>query len=361
MSTDSKLMEPKKVDAVVPALILPKGYQAIVPPLDTAKSFQKIKNFIERHLEEDMKLFRVSAPLFVRQDTGINDDLNGIERAVSFPMKGMNECRAEVVQSLAKWKRMALAEYGISAGNGIFTNMNAIRPDELPDNTHSLFVDQWDWEKHITASDRTISYLKKTVETLYNILRKAELFVHELHPEIKPILPEQIHFIHSESLLQQLPNLTPQERENETAKKYGAVFVMGIGGVLSNGKPHDGRAPDYDDWTTANEEGFFGLNGDILVWNPVLGKAFELSSMGIRVDKEALLRQLGIRGQERKLEFLYHQRLMEDQMPLSIGGGIGQSRVGMFLLRKAHIGEISAGIWPEEMVHLCKAHGIQLL
>lgn len=354
-------MEAAKMNAQLQHLILPKGYQSFVSPLHTAKTFQKIKGFIEERLEEELNLFRVSAPLFVRQDTGINDDLNGIERAVTFPMKGLNESRAEVVQSLAKWKRIALAEYGIPAGKGLYTSMNAIRADEHPDNTHSLFVDQWDWEKHITRSDRTVAYLKQTVEILYNILRKAEEYVQQLHPDIQPILPEKIHFIHSELLLKLYPGLTPQQREYEITKQYGAVFVMGIGGLLSDGKQHDGRAPDYDDWTTANEEGFNGLNGDILVWNPVLGKAVELSSMGIRVDKKALLHQLHLRGQEKRLHLLFHQRLMEDQLPLSIGGGIGQSRVGMFLLRKAHVGEISAGIWPEEMVHLCKAHGIYLL
>lgn len=354
-------MEATQKPAQLQHLILPKGYQPLMPPLPTAKTFQKIKAFIEAQLEEDLDLYRVSAPLFVRHNTGINDSLNGTERAVTFPMKGLNESRAEVVQSLAKWKRIALAEYEIPEGKGLYTSMYAIRPDEYPDNSHSLFVDQWDWEKHITKSDRTVAYLKQTVEALYHILRKAEDFVHQLHPDITPILPEKIHFIHSESLLQLYPQLSPQEREYEIVKKYGAVFIIGIGGILSDGKPHDGRAPDYDDWTTANEEGFYGLNGDIIVWNPVLGKAFELSSMGIRVDQKALLHQLQLRGQEKNLSLLFHQRLMEGELPLSMGGGLGQSRIGMFLLRKAHIGEISAGIWPEEMVHLCKAHDIHLL
>lgn len=354
-------MEALKAHPSLKHLILPKGYQSTLTPLQTAKTLQKLKWFIESRLEESLELHRVSAPLFVRQNTGINDDLNGVERAVSFPIKALDEEKAEVVQSLAKWKRMALADYGIPAGEGIYTNMYAIRPDENPDNIHSLFVDQWDWEKHIGASDRNLLYLKSTVEKIYSILRTTENYVQHLHPEITPVLPEKIHFIHAEALLQLYPGLTPQEREYHIVKKYGAVFIMGIGGALSDGEPHDGRAPDYDDWTTENEEGFRGLNGDILVWNPVLGRALELSSMGIRVDIEALLKQLHITGQEKRLHLLFHNRLMEGELPLSMGGGIGQSRVGMFMLRKAHIGEISAGIWPEEMVHVCKAHGIRLL
>lgn len=354
-------MEAPKTQSPSKSLILPKGYHSLLAPLPSARSLQKLKSFIEQLLEENLDLYRVSAPLFVRQNTGINDDLNGVERAVSFPIKALNDSKAEVVQSLAKWKRMALAEYDVPVGQGIYTSMYAIRPDEDPDNLHSLFVDQWDWEKRITAADRTLSFLKNTVEKLYTILRRAEVYVHQLHPEISPILPEKIHFVHAESLVGLYPDLTPQEREYKIVKQYGAVFIIGIGANLSDGKPHDGRAPDYDDWTTENEEGFKGLNGDILVWNPILGRAFELSSMGIRVDKNALVHQLHLKGQEKRLNLLFHKRLMEDELPLSIGGGIGQSRVGMFLLRKAHIGEISAGIWPEEMVHLCRAHGIQLL
>jgi aspartate--ammonia ligase len=354
-------METPKTQPVPQHLILPVGYKPLLDPLGTARSLQKLKQFFEQHLETSMALHRISAPLFVRQHTGVNDDLNGVERAVSFPIKAMNESRAEVVQSLAKWKRMALAEYDIPVGQGIYTSMYAIRPDEEPGSLHSLFVDQWDWEKHITNSQRTLSFLKEVVEKLYAVLRGTEDFVHQLHPEITPVLPEKIHFVQAETLAQVYPELSPQQRENTIVKKYGAVFIIGIGATLSDGKPHDGRAPDYDDWTTENEDGFKGLNGDILVWNPVLGRAFELSSMGIRVDKAALLHQLKLRGQEKRLNLLFHKRLMEDELPLSIGGGIGQSRVGMFLLRKAHIGEISAGIWPEEMVHVCKAHGIQLL
>ena len=359
--TDSQPVVAEKIHPSLENLILPKEYRSLISPLQTAKSFQKIKSFIDEHLESELHLHRVSAPLFVRQNTGINDDLNGVERAVSFPIKAMKEERAEIVQSLAKWKRMALAEYAIPAGEGLYTNMVAIRSDEYPDNTHSLYVDQWDWEMHITEQERKVAFLKNTVKVLYDILKKAEIFVEKLHPEIKPILPEAIHFIHAESLLQLYPDLTPQERETEIVKKFRAVFIIGIGNQLSDGKQHDGRAPDYDDWSTANEEGHYGLNGDILVWNPVLKRVFELSSMGIRVDKKALLHQLNLKGQQKRLDLLFHKTLMEDQLPLTMGGGIGQSRVGMFLLRKAHIGELSAGLWPEEMVHVCKAHGIQLL
>lgn len=354
-------MKTPKTHPVPQRLILPVDYRPILGPLQTARTLQRIKQYFEQQMESDLDLYRISAPLFVRQHTGINDDLNGVERAVSFPMKAMDESMAEVVQSLAKWKRMALAEYDIPVGKGIYTSMNAIRPDEEPGSLHSLFVDQWDWEKHITSSQRTLAYLKETVESIYTILYRTEAFVHQLHPQIKPILPEKIHFVHAENLIAQYPGLTPMQRENKVVKEYGAVFIIGIGHPLSDGTPHDGRAPDYDDWSTENEEGFKGLNGDILVWNPILGRAFELSSMGIRVDKKALLHQLRMRGQEKRLDLLFHKRLMEDELPLSIGGGIGQSRVGMFLLHKAHIGEISAGIWPEQMVHLCKAHGIQLL
>lgn len=357
-------METMKTPATHPAvqrLILPVDYKPLLGPLQTARTLQRLKQYLEQQLENNLGLHRVSAPLFVRQNTGINDDLNGIERAVSFPMKALDESRAEVVQSLAKWKRMALAEYDIPEGEGIYTSMYAIRPDEEPGSLHSLFVDQWDWEMRIAKADRTLAFLKDIVERIYEILRNTEAFVHQLHPQITPILPEAIHFVQAETLAQQYPELTPPEREHAVVKKYGAVFIIGIGGKLSDGQPHDGRAPDYDDWTTENEDGFQGLNGDILVWNPVLGRNFELSSMGIRVDKSALVHQLHLSGQEKRLSLLFHKRLMEDELPLSIGGGIGQSRVGMFMLRKAHIGEISAGIWPESMVHLCKAHGIQLL
>lgn len=354
------IMETVKPTTKFPGLVLPKGYRPALDTLSSAHAVQQLKKFIELNLETEMDLHRVSAPLFVQKGTGVNDDLNGIERPVGFSIKAMAGIEAEVVQSLAKWKRMALAEYEIPVHEGLYTNMHAIRADEQLDNLHSLFVDQWDWEKRIVAKDRTLAYLKKTVKKLYSILQRAETYVYK-HYGIQPELPEHIHFVHTEELLQRYPDLTPPERENEIVKEYGAVFVIGIGGVLSDGKPHDGRSPDYDDWSSANEEGYQGLNGDILLWHPVLERAFEVSSMGIRVDKETLLRQLSLKDQNQRQELLFHQLLLNDELPLSIGGGIGQSRIGMYFLRKAHIGEVSAGLWPEEMVHLCKAHDIRLL
>ncbi|MET6997716.1 aspartate--ammonia ligase [Chitinophaga defluvii] len=344
-----------------PGLIFPQGYSSGLTLQQTAQAIRQVKSFFEANFSNTLDLSRVMAPLFVLQGTGVNDDLNGIERPVAFPIKALGNARAEVVHSLAKWKRMMLAEYEISAGCGIYTDMNAIRPDEELDNTHSLHVDQWDWELHITKASRHLDYLKEVVRKIYGVLRATEEKVHQLYPHITPVLPEQIHFIHAEELLQLYPDLTAKEREDRITLKYGAVFLIGIGGELSDGKPHDGRAPDYDDWHTDNGEGFKGLNGDILLWNPVLEKAFEVSSMGIRVDKTALIQQLAIREQEHRMHLLFHQRLLKDELPLSIGGGIGQSRLCMFFLRKAHIGEINASIWPEEMIQECKQHNIYLL
>lgn len=354
-------MEITKTNRSFPGLVLPADYESLLDPLQTALAMQQLKQFIELNLETDLRLHRVSAPLFVEEGTGVNDDLNGVERPVAFGVRAMGGVRAEVVQSLAKWKRMALAEYGIPAGEGLFTSMYAIRPDEQPDNLHSLFVDQWDWEMHIRPEDRQLSFLRETVRRIYGILRRAERYMHQRYPQLIPVLPPEIRFVHAQALVDAYPGLSPREREQKVVQEYGAVFLIGIGGRLSDGRPHDGRAPDYDDWTTDNGEGYRGLNGDILLWHPLLNRVFELSSMGIRVDKAALLHQLGISGQEARLDLLFHQRLMNDELPLSIGGGIGQSRTGMFLLRKAHIGEISAGLWPEEMVHLCRAHNIRLL
>lgn len=353
-------MESVKQQTRFPGLILPKGYHPKLSTLSTAQALQQLKQFFELNLETEMHLHRVSAPLFVQKGTGVNDDLNGIEQPVGFSVKAMDNLEAEVVQSLAKWKRMALAEYKIPLHEGIYTQMHAIRADEQPDNLHSLFVDQWDWEKHISAKDRNVAYLKKTVQKLYSVLRRTEIYIYKQY-DIKPLLPEHIHFIHTEELLQRYPEMTPKQRENEIVKEYGAVFVIGIGGKLSDGTPHDGRSPDYDDWSSNNDDGFRGLNGDILIWHPVLERAFEISSMGIRVDKKALLHQLELKDQNQRMELLFHQRLLNDELPLSIGGGIGQSRLGMYYLRKAHVGEISAGLWPEDMIHLCKAHDIPLL
>lgn len=342
-----------------PKLLLPDDYSSSLNTVSTARAVHQIKRLFETSLERDLNLSRVSAPLFVQKGTGINDDLNGIDFPVSFAIKAM-QIEAEVVQSLAKWKRIALAEYEIPVYEGIYTDMHAIRPNEIPDNLHSIFVDQWDWELRIVKEDRNLEFLYGTVEKLYAIIKRAEEFVEEKYG-IAAELPDNIYFIHSEELLQRYPHLSPEQRETAITREYGAVFIIGIGGSLSNGRNHDDRSPDYDDWSTRNEHGYYGLNGDILVWNPVLNRALELSSMGIRVDKESLVRQLDLKNKNERLDLHFHQLLMSDQLPLCIGGGIGQSRMAMFLLKKAHVGEISAGIWPEEMIQVCKANGINLL
>lgn len=342
-------------------IIKPTDYKQLLNPTQTEQGIKQIKDFFQANLSTALRLRRVTAPLFVLKGLGINDDLGGVERPVSFPIKDMGDQRAEVVHSLAKWKRLMLAEYQIQPGYGIYTDMNAIRGDEELDNLHSLYVDQWDWERTIRTEDRTLAFLKKTVNSIYSAIRRTEYLVCETYPQITPFLPEEIHFIHSEELLQRYPNLTPKERENAISKEYGAVFIIGIGQKLSNGDPHDLRAPDYDDWTTQNEEGFAGLNGDILIWYPTLNRSIELSSMGIRVDKEALLRQLELTGKNDRKELYFHQRMLKDELPLCIGGGIGQSRLCMVLLHKAHIGEIQASIWPEDMRKECASLGMPLI
>ncbi|MBA7546742.1 Aspartate--ammonia ligase [subsurface metagenome] len=299
--------------------------------------------------------------MFVKKGTGINDDLSGVEKPVSFRVKDIKNEEFEIVQSLAKWKRLMLADLRMNNGVGIYTDMNAIRPDEILSNIHSLYVDQWDWEKVISLAERNLDYLKNTVIKIYNAIRRTEFLVSEAFPQIKEKLPETIKFIHSEELLALYPESSPKERENKIAKEFGAVFIIGIGSVLTDGKPHDKRAPDYDDWTTETGNGYKGLNGDIILWNPVLKSAYEISSMGIRVDKETLLKQLEITGDENRKELYFHKRLLNDELPLSIGGGIGQSRLCMYLLDKAHIGEVQAGIWPEEMAESCAKAGIKLL
>lgn len=342
-------------------LIKPQGYKPILDIAQTELGIKKIKEFFQQNLSAQLRLRRVTAPLFVLKGMGINDDLNGIERPVQFPIKDLNEQKAEVVHSLAKWKRMMLADYSIESGFGLYTDMNAIRPDEELDNLHSLYVDQWDWEKHIEPENRNIDYLYKTVRDIYQVLKNVEYIVYEAYPQIKPQLPEEIFFITSQELLDMYPTLSPKERENEIVKKHKAVFICGIGAKLSNGEKHDGRAADYDDWSSDNSLGYKGLNGDIMVWNDVLGCAFELSSMGIRVDKEALIRQLEIEKQNERKELYFHKRLLEGSLLESIGGGIGQSRLCMFLLRKAHIGEIQSSIWSDEMRQECKNANIQLI
>ena len=320
-----------------------------------------IKHYFQKALSDALNLRRVTAPLFVLSGTGLNDDLNGVERAVKFPVKSLGDRQAEVVHSLAKWKRVKLGAYDIAPHYGLYTDMNAIRADEDLDNLHSLYVDQWDWEQTINRENRNLDYLKDTVEKIYNALKATEKMVYEQFPHITPRLQEKITFIHSEELLNEYPDLSREERESMAAKKYGAIFLMGIGNPLSNGEPHDGRAPDYDDWSSANGEGYYGLNGDIILWDSVLERAFEISSMGVRVDEDALRRQLEIRGCENRTELNFHKRLLNGELPSSIGGGIGQSRLCMFMLQKAHIGEVQASIWPEEQIKACKEAGIELL
>jgi aspartate--ammonia ligase len=342
-------------------LFIPEGYKAILDLKQTEKAIKLVKDNFELALSSELRLRRVSAPLFVLKGTGINDDLNGIERPVAFAIKDMEDKTAEIVHSLAKWKRMMLRDYDIRTGYGIYTDMNALRPDEELDNLHSIYVDQWDWEVAIETGNRNLEFLKLIVKRIYEAIKRTEFLIYEYYPEIEPILPSEIKFIHAEDLLQRYPDLSPKERENRIAKEYEAVFIIGIGGNLSDGKPHDGRAPDYDDWSTENSDGQQGLNGDIIVWNPILELAFELSSMGIRVDRDALEKQLSIRESEDRKSLLFHRRLISGDLPDAIGGGIGQSRLCMFLLRKAHIGEIQSSIWPGEMVDHCKRSGIVLI
>lgn len=342
-------------------LIIPNKYKPILDLHQTELGIQKIKDFFQANLSAELKLRRVTAPLFVLRGMGLNDDLSGKERAVNFPIKDMNEATAEVVHSLAKWKRVMLADYNTESGYGIYTDMNAIRADEELGNIHSLYVDQWDWEMAISEKDRNIKFLKSIVKRIYSSFLRTEYLVCESFPNIKPTLPPKIHFIHSEELLQKYPSLSPKDREKEITKKYGAVFIIGIGCKLSNGEKHDRRAPDYDDWSTPNEDGFWGLNGDILLWNHTLEIPFEVSSMGIRVDKNALSHQLEIENETKRKELYFHRRLLNDELPLSIGGGIGQSRLCMLLLNKAHIGEVQASIWPEDMINKCKINNIPII
>lgn len=342
-------------------LIIPKDYTPLLDKIQTEKGIKLIKDFFQQNLATELRLRRVTAPLFVLKGLGINDDLNGIERAVTFPIKDLNDQKAEVVHSLAKWKRLTLGELKIGPGYGIYTDMNAIRADEELDNLHSLYVDQWDWEEVITKEDRNLIFLKNIVRRIYSAILRTEYLACESYENIKPFLPQEITFVHAEELLQMYPDKTPKEREDLICKKYGAVFLMGIGGKLSNGEKHDGRAPDYDDWSTKNEDGKFGLNGDILIWYPILNRSFELSSMGIRVDIEALNRQLRLENKEERKELYFHKKLLNGELPLTIGGGIGQSRLCMVLLHKAHIGEIQASIWPEKMREECAKHNMPLI
>ena len=328
---------------------------------NTEKAIKAVKDMFQDNLSAQLALLRVTAPMVVMSGTGLNDDLNGVEKPVAFPVRDMSGRQAEVVHSLAKWKRVKLAQMTVPPGRGIYTDMNALRPDEELDNIHSIYVDQWDWEKVISREQVTLEYLKSTVRRIYEAIKVTENKLYVEFPQIEPMLPEDIYFIHSEQLLKMYPDMSPKERENAVVKEYKAVFIIGIGYELSDGKPHDGRSSDYDDWSSLNEDGYRGLNGDLLLWNPVLKSAFEVSSMGIRVSPEALRRQLKIRGEERKSGLSYHSMLLEGNLPYTIGGGIGQSRLCMYLLRKAHIGEIQSSIWPEDMVAECLEAGIDLV
>ena len=332
--------------------IIPKDYHSELNLHDTQIAIKTVKDFFQNLLSQRLNLSRVSAPLFVNPDSGLNDNLNGVERPVTFDIKEQNGREAEVVQSLAKWKRYALKKYGFSYGEGLYTDMNAIRRDEITDNIHSIFVDQWDWEKIIKKDERTIATLMDTVKVVYKCLRKTEKYMAIQYDYIEEILPHDIFFVTTQELADMFPDNTPKEREYYIAKAKGAVCIMQIGDVLENGERHDGRAPDYDDWS---------LNADIVVYYPVLDIALELSSMGIRVDKKALLSQLKKAGCEDRKDLPFQKAIINEELPYTIGGGIGQSRICMFFLRKAHIGEVQSSLWPEDMIAQCEENGVQLL
>ena len=342
-------------------LIEPKNYKPLLNARETEQGIKVIKEFFQENLATALRLRRVTGPLFVPRGLGINDDLSGKERPVSFKMKDLGDAEAEVVHSLAKWKRLTLAVQKVEPGYGIYTDMNAIRADEELGNLHSLYVDQWDWERTMRPEERTREYLERTVQKIYAAMLRTEFLVCERFPMLEPQLPEEVFFIHSEELRRLYPQATPKEREQLITRSYGAVFIVGIGGKLGDGQPHDLRAPDYDDYSTLGADGLPGLNGDLLVWNKVLDCAVEISSMGIRVDREALLRQLQESGQQERAELYFHRALLEGELPLSVGGGIGQSRLCMLYLQKAHIGEIQASIWPKEMRQRCKEMGFPLI
>ena len=341
-------------------LIIDKRYRSKLSLRETERAIKFIKDYFQLRLAGALKLQRVSAPLFVLAGSGVNDDLNGTEKKVSFMVKD-GGAAAEVVFSLAKWKRMVLADYGFKPGEGLYTDMNAIRPDEdCLDNLHSVYVDQWDWERILKPGQRSLSFLKTVVRKIYAAARETERAVCAKYPAIAPLLPESVHFVHAEELARRYPGFTPRQREIAAAREKGAVFIIGIGGELADGRPHDGRAPDYDDWSTPHGAGR-GLNGDLFFWYPPLNTALEISSMGIRVNKAALLRQLKSRNALERRKLRWHRRLLAGGLPQTIGGGIGQSRLCMFLLRKLHIGEVQAGLWPEPMVRKCASHGVKLL
>ncbi len=331
---------------------IPKNYKSELNLYDTQVAIKTVKDFFQTLLAERLNLLRVSAPLFVSPESGLNDNLNGIERPVTFDIKYQDSREAEIVHSLAKWKRYALKKYCFSPGEGLYTDMSAIRRDEEPDNIHSIYVDQWDWEKIITKEERTLDTLKDTVRTVYKVLRKTEKYMSIHYDYIEEILPQDIFFITTSELEEMFPNYTPKEREYYIAKAKGAVCIMQIGDVLENGEPHDGRAPDYDDWK---------MNADIIVYYPVLDIALELSSMGVRVDEDSLQEQLAKAGCPERAELPFHKAVINKELPYTIGGGIGQSRICMFFLRKAHIGEVQCSLWPDWFMEECNEKGLQLL
>jgi aspartate--ammonia ligase len=334
------------------SIIIPEGYKSALNIKDTEKAIKRVKDFFQRELITQLNLSRVSAPLFVDASSGLNDNLNGVERPVAFDLKEQKNREMEIVHSLAKWKRMALGQYGFSVGEGLYTDMNAIRRDEDTDNIHSIYVDQWDWEKIIAKEDRTEVTLRDTVKSVYEALRVTEKFMANEYDYIECILPEEITFVTTQELEDRYPELTAKERENKAAKEYGAIFLEQIGDKLASGKPHDGRAPDYDDWK---------LNGDIIVYYPVLDMALELSSMGIRVDEDSLKEQLKKAGCEERMELPFQKALLNKELPYTIGGGIGQSRICMFFLRKAHLGEVQASVWLPEDLQKAEEKGVVFL
>lgn len=340
---------------------MPTHYKSILSTKETEHAIVLIKNFFQTALSTELNLTRVTAPLFVQSGIGINDDLNGTEKPVSFGVRDLDGKRMEIVQSLAKWKRLKVTELAFASGFGIYTDMNAIRPDETLDAMHSLYVDQWDWEMVIDEEKRTVFYLHEIVKKIYRCLKRTEFYIYDHYSAIKPQLPEEITLLYADDLQREFPTLTPHEREERVAKKYGAVFITGIGGKMRDGSIHDGRAPDYDDWITETGDGHRGLNGDIIVWNNVLKTSFELSSMGIRVSPESLALQLKERKCTERAKFLFHKKLLNNELAQTLGGGIGQSRLCMYLLKKAHIGETQVGIWKESDIKNCEDAGITLL
>lgn len=338
-----------------------RHYKPILPVHETEHAIVQIKDFFQIALSTELNLTRVTAPLFVPSGLGINDDLNGVERPVSFTVPAMDGRQMEIVQSLAKWKRLKVTEMGLKPGFGIYTDMNAIRSDEELDEVHSLYVDQWDWELAIDTRDRTVFFLLDIVKKIYRCLKRTEFYLFDRYSSLKPVLPDDIKMIYSDDLYNAFPKLSPRERENMAAKKYGAIFVCGIGGKLPNGTIHDGRAPDYDDWISEAGDGHVGLNGDIIVWDEKIGRSLELSSMGIRVSPESLKRQLSERGCTGREKLNFHSRLLNGELTQTLGGGIGQSRLCMFLLKKAHIGETQVSVWPDAVKLECQKRGIPLL